>query len=163
MHHAATMHVVQMAGEQGKLDHMREILAAHPHKDARGFEIKRSIVRHAGSAVMLAADERKQILLVRQYRLAVDGNLWELPAGRLDPGENPLQAAKRELVEQFATKLNSDIPGAAFSFTQPIIDNVTEAVTGSAADLRRWCVRVPNVRRPLPARRLCPRSCESSR
>src|SRR5205085_4813255 len=42
---------------------------------------------------------------------------------------------KAKLIEQLAKKLNSDIPGAAFSFTQPIIDNVTEAVTGSAADL----------------------------
>ncbi|MCU1327696.1 MAG: heavy metal efflux pump, CzcA family, partial [Bryobacterales bacterium] len=42
---------------------------------------------------------------------------------------------KQLLVEQFSKKLNSEIPGVAFSFTQPIIDNVTEAVTGSAADL----------------------------
>jgi cobalt-zinc-cadmium resistance protein CzcA len=42
---------------------------------------------------------------------------------------------KAALVEQFSHKLHSNIPGAAFSFTQPIIDNVTEAVTGSAADL----------------------------
>lgn len=42
---------------------------------------------------------------------------------------------KQDLVEKFATQLQSNIPGAAFSFTQPIIDNVTEAVTGSAADL----------------------------
>ena len=61
-----------------------------------GFEIKRSVVRHAGSAVMLAVDERKRILLVRQYRLPANANLWELPAGRLDPGEKPLQAARRE-------------------------------------------------------------------
>jgi heavy metal efflux system protein len=42
---------------------------------------------------------------------------------------------KKDLVEQLAKRLNSEIPGAAFSFTQPIIDNVTESVTGSAADL----------------------------
>lgn len=42
---------------------------------------------------------------------------------------------KAALVEQFSNKLHANIPGAAFSFTQPIIDNVTEAVTGSAADL----------------------------
>jgi heavy metal efflux system protein len=42
---------------------------------------------------------------------------------------------KQVLIEQLATKLNAEIPGAAFSFTQPIIDNVTESVTGSAADL----------------------------
>jgi cobalt-zinc-cadmium resistance protein CzcA len=42
---------------------------------------------------------------------------------------------KADLVERFSKQLNEQIPGAAFSFTQPIIDNVTEAVTGSAADL----------------------------
>jgi ADP-ribose pyrophosphatase len=65
-----------------------------------GFHLKRSIVRHAGSAVMMAVDDRKRILLVRQYRLPAEDYLWELPAGRLDPGEKPLQAAKRELIEE---------------------------------------------------------------
>lgn len=65
-----------------------------------GFTIKRSVVRHAGSAVMMAVDEKKRILLVRQYRLPANGYLWELPAGRLDPGEKPLQTAKRELKEE---------------------------------------------------------------
>jgi ADP-ribose pyrophosphatase len=64
-----------------------------------GFRIKRSIVRHSGSAVMMAI-EKDRVLLVRQYRLPAGRNLWELPAGRLDPGEKPLQAAKRELVEE---------------------------------------------------------------
>jgi len=68
--------------------------------DGKGYEIRRSIVRHAGSAVMMAVDHRKRILLVRQYRLPAGMKMWELPAGRLDPGENPLQAAKRELVEE---------------------------------------------------------------
>jgi ADP-ribose pyrophosphatase len=68
--------------------------------DPSGFEIRRSIVRHKGSAVMLAVDTRKRILLVRQYRLPADGYLWELPAGKLDDGETALQAAKRELVEE---------------------------------------------------------------
>jgi ADP-ribose pyrophosphatase len=65
-----------------------------------GFEIRRSVVRHAGSAVMMAVDDKKRVLLVRQYRLPAAKNLWELPAGRLDPGEKPLQAAKRELIEE---------------------------------------------------------------
>jgi ADP-ribose pyrophosphatase len=65
-----------------------------------GFKIQRSVVRHAGSAVMMAVDEKKRILLVRQYRLPAERYLWELPAGKLDPGEKPLQAAKRELVEE---------------------------------------------------------------
>jgi cobalt-zinc-cadmium resistance protein CzcA len=47
----------------------------------------------------------------------------------------PAGKTKADLVEEFSHKLHAQIPGAAFSFTQPIIDNVTEAVTGSAADL----------------------------
>ena len=65
-----------------------------------GFEIRRSIVQHGGSAVMLAVDERGRMLLVRQYRLPARASLWELPAGRLDEGETPLKAAKRELLEE---------------------------------------------------------------
>ena len=65
-----------------------------------GVEIKRSVVRHAGSAVMMAVDEKNRVLLVRQYRLPAGKYLWELPAGRLDPGEKPLQTARRELIEE---------------------------------------------------------------
>src|SRR5579871_590527 len=68
--------------------------------DPGGFEIKRSIVQHRGSAVMMAVDDKKRILLVRQYRLPARQYLWELPAGKLDEGETPLQAAKRELIEE---------------------------------------------------------------
>jgi ADP-ribose pyrophosphatase len=64
------------------------------------FQIKRSVVRHIGSAVMMAIDDKKRVLLVRQYRLPAAKYLWELPAGRLDAGEKPLQAAKRELKEE---------------------------------------------------------------
>jgi ADP-ribose pyrophosphatase len=72
--------------------------------DPGGFHIKRSIVRHMGSAVMMAVDEKKRILLVRQFRLPAAKNLWELPAGRLDEGEKPLQAARRELHEETGYK-----------------------------------------------------------
>ena len=68
--------------------------------DPGGFEIKRAIVHHGGSAVMMPVDDRGRILLVRQYRLPARQYLWELPAGRVDPGETPLKAAKRELAEE---------------------------------------------------------------
>jgi len=68
--------------------------------DPGGFEIKRAIVQHNGSAVMMPVDEKGKVLLVRQYRLPARRYLWELPAGRVDAGETPLQAAKRELVEE---------------------------------------------------------------
>ena len=68
--------------------------------DPDGFEIRRSVVQHGGSAVMMVVDDQGRVLLVRQYRLPARAKLWELPAGRLDPGEKPLQAARRELQEE---------------------------------------------------------------
>lgn len=68
--------------------------------DPDGFEIHRNIVRHPGSAVMMALDQNGKVLLVRQFRLPAQQELWELPAGRLDPGEDSLEAAKRELREE---------------------------------------------------------------
>lgn len=68
--------------------------------DPDGFEIKRAIVQHPGSAVVMPVDEKKRVLLVRQYRLPAVKYLWELPAGKVDEGETPLQAAKRELAEE---------------------------------------------------------------
>lgn len=88
--------------------------------DPSGFEIKRAIVRHSGSAVMMAVDDRNRVLLVRQYRLPAQDYLWEVPAGRLDPGENPRQAAERELREETGysakkwTELASYYPSPGF-------------------------------------------------
>jgi len=69
-------------------------------RDTSGFKIDRVIVRHGGSAVMLAVDGRKRVLLVKQFRLPAEKDLWEIPAGRLDAGEKPLDAARRELAEE---------------------------------------------------------------
>jgi ADP-ribose pyrophosphatase len=68
--------------------------------DEDGSQMKRAVVHHPGSAVILIVDEKKRILLVRQYRLPAGKKLWELPAGKIDDGETPLQAAKRELAEE---------------------------------------------------------------
>ena len=72
--------------------------------DSSGFEIKRSIERHPGTAVMMPVDDRGRILLVKQFRLTAKKDIWELPAGRLDPGESTLAAAKRELREETGYK-----------------------------------------------------------
>ena len=68
--------------------------------DPSGFEIQRAIVQHRGSAVVMPVDDKKRILLVRQYRLPARQYLWELPAGTVDEGEKPLQTARRELAEE---------------------------------------------------------------
>jgi ADP-ribose pyrophosphatase len=68
--------------------------------DKTGWKMKRSVVRHLGSAVMMAVDEKDRVMLVRQYRLPANQHLWELPAGKIDKGETAIQAAKRELIEE---------------------------------------------------------------
>ena len=86
--------------------------------DPDGFEIHRSIVRHPGSAVMIAVDRKDRVLLVHQYRLPAGAKLWEIPAGKLDPGETPLTAAKRELREETGVTAKKWVKLTAF-FASP--------------------------------------------
>ena len=106
----------------------------------------------AGISIQKSADMATQIRgLLRAFP---EVKLVSSQSGRNDDGTDPYGPNRNEffvalnaydtwpagvdkaaLVEQFSKKLHDNIPGAAFSFTQPIIDNVTEAVTGSAADL----------------------------
>ena len=70
-----------------------------------GVAAVRDYMEHPGAVGVLALDEQRRALLVRQYRHPVRHRLWELPAGLLDiPGENPLHAAQRELYEEAYTK-----------------------------------------------------------
>ena len=65
--------------------------------------MRRDLIHHSGSVVVLAVDDSRStphVLLERQYRHAAKDYLWEIPAGRIDPGENELTAAKRELIEE---------------------------------------------------------------
>ena len=67
------------------------------------IRVRRDVIRHSGSIVVLPLDDSgrtPRVLLERQYRYAAGRRLWELPAGRVDPGENNLAAAKRELIEE---------------------------------------------------------------
>ncbi len=64
------------------------------------LELELEIVRHPGGAVIAAINADKGVCLIRQYRYAVGGDIWELPAGTIDPEETPLQTAKRELEEE---------------------------------------------------------------
>jgi len=70
-----------------------------------GRRNERDVIRHNGSVVILALDNAKSkkdpwIVMERQYRHAANQYLWELPAGKIEPDEDPLEAAKRELAEE---------------------------------------------------------------
>jgi ADP-ribose pyrophosphatase len=72
-------------------------------REPGGVRARRDIIHHTGSVVVLAVDESgatSRVLLERQYRHAAGSYLWELPAGRIDPGEKALHAAQRELLEE---------------------------------------------------------------
>jgi ADP-ribose pyrophosphatase len=58
------------------------------------------IVHHPGGAAFAAIDAEQRVCLLRQYRHAGGGWVWELPAGKLEPGEAPLATAQRELIEE---------------------------------------------------------------
>lgn len=80
----------------GKIVQLNLEPAALPDGREADFEI----VRHPGGAVIAAVDENKRICLIRQYRHAIDQWIWELPAGLLEAGEEPVVSAARELLEE---------------------------------------------------------------
>jgi ADP-ribose pyrophosphatase len=73
------------------VDHVRL-----PH----GVTAEMEVVRHPISVILIPIDSEERVILVRQYRYAVDRWLWELPAGSVDAGETPEAAATRECAEE---------------------------------------------------------------
>lgn len=65
-----------------------------------GRTAQRDVLRHPGAVAVVALTEDGRICLVRQYRAALDRVTVEIPAGKLDPGEDPLACAERELLEE---------------------------------------------------------------
>lgn len=65
-----------------------------------GNESTREVVEYAGAVTIAAVDGARRVLLVRQHRYAVGKDLIELPAGKLEAGEDPLECARRELTEE---------------------------------------------------------------
>jgi ADP-ribose pyrophosphatase len=75
-----------------------------------GRRVTLEVVRHPGGAAAAALDDRGRVCLLRQYRHAAGGWLWEVPAGKLDPGESPLETARRELEEEAGVRARTWTP-----------------------------------------------------
>src|SRR5512136_457522 len=69
-------------------------------RTSAGVEALREIVENGSAVAIVALDDRQRVVLVRQYRHAVRGLVVEIPAGKLDGGEDPLEGAQRELREE---------------------------------------------------------------
>ena len=77
-----------------------------------GSSLDLEIIRHAGAAAVVPVLSSKDapdpaVLLLRQYRYAAGGPLWEIPAGVLEPGEAPIECARRELREETGASAES--------------------------------------------------------
>lgn len=69
-------------------------------KLSNGRQVFREVVHHPGAVAIIGINEKKEIMLIKQYRHAVGGDIWEIPAGLVNKGETKLKAAQREFEEE---------------------------------------------------------------
>ncbi|MFM7539748.1 MAG: NUDIX hydrolase [Planctomycetota bacterium] len=123
--------------------------------DPSGNEVVRDIVLHPGAVAILPFIDDQTICLLHNHRSAIGSRLWEIPAGTLEPGEDPLEAAKRELEEETGhtggtwTRLGEFIPSPG------VMSEVIHLFV--ARDI------LPGVARPEPGEDLLPQPVPLSR
>jgi ADP-ribose pyrophosphatase len=83
-----------------------------------GTVVDLELMHHPGASAVVAVDEEGQAILIRQYRHAAGGYIWELPAGVLGPGEAPDACAARELEEEAGVRA-TDLKHLGTMFTSP--------------------------------------------
>lgn len=87
-----------------------------------GHVVDMELIRHPGSVVLLAQPSPGEIVLIKQYRHALGRWIWEVPAGTLNPGENPASAAARECEEEIGLVPSTVTPLATFYPTPGFCD-----------------------------------------
>ncbi len=105
-----------------------------------GRMVTREVVEHPGAAAIVALTDDGHVVLVRQYRKATESMMLEIPAGTLEPGENPEACAHRELVEEVGLRAGSMAPLITFYpspgiLTEAISIFLAQGLTPQAGDL----------------------------
>ncbi len=103
-----------------------------------GYKNERDVIRHNGSVVILAIDDAKNkknpwVVMERQYRHAANQFLWELPAGKIEPGEDPLEGAKRELAEETGYRAKKWKPLVEYYASPGFPGRIDEGLPGPGA------------------------------
>ncbi len=72
-----------------------------------GVVVDLEVIRHPGAVLVVPFLDKERIILIKQYRPVINSYIWELPAGTLDQGEQPLHCARRELIEETGYRAKS--------------------------------------------------------
>jgi ADP-ribose pyrophosphatase len=108
-----------------------------------GEEHDVAIVRHNPSVVIIPIRDDGQVILIKQYRASVDRELWEVPAGRVDTGESPEEAAVRECEEEIGLvprrleRIRGLFPAPGFCDEELIFFRVSDLVPPSPDSTRK--------------------------
>jgi ADP-ribose diphosphatase len=89
-----------------------------------GATVELEVIRHQGAAAVVPLKDDGSVVLIRQYRHATGGYIYEIPAGKLDPGEEPRHCAARELEEEIGCRASSFTHLLSFFTTPGFTDEV---------------------------------------
>ena len=110
-----------------RLVHQGHVVSFHEvsFEGPDGAQFRRDVVRHPGAVSVVPVLDDGQVVMVRQFRAALEGDLLEVPAGKRDvPGEPPEVTARRELIEEVGYEAAELIPLAAISHSPGFCDEV---------------------------------------
>lgn len=88
--------------KESTIVHEGRVFALHRDRVTlpNGVDATLDVIRHPGAAAIVPLTDQGRVVLIRQFRYAAGGSIWEIPAGTMEPGESPLACARRELTEE---------------------------------------------------------------